>query len=58
MSEEQFHPVSQEHYIIVLLGAKFFYYSAHVGAESIMHVIPYLTDPRGGCFAKLSLLEK
>lgn len=55
MSEEQLHPVSNEHYIIVLLGATFFYYSAHVGAESIMHVIPYLTDPRGGCFGKLTM---
>ncbi len=23
-----------------------------------MHVLPYLTDPRGGAFAQLKLLEK
>ena len=44
--------------MIVLAGFTFFYYSAHKAVESAMYVLPYLTDPRGGAFAKLKLIEK
>ena len=56
--EDSIHTTAPNHELIVYLCSIFFFYSAHVGFESIMQVLPYLTDARGGEFGKLKYNEK
>ena len=44
--------------LVVYLGSILFFYSAHVGFESIMHVLPYMADAQGGEFHKLKLIQR
>lgn len=57
-NQDKIHTPSPNHLLIVYFCAIFFFYSAHVGFESMMQVIPYLVDPRGGEFGKLKYKEK